>query len=33
MIAMETAGMASIPVEAFIATLIPLIIGIVLGKL
>lgn len=33
MIAMGTAGMASIPVEAFIATLIPLIIGIVWGNL
>ena len=33
MIAMGTAGVASIPVEAFIATLIPLIIGIVWGNL
>lgn len=33
MIAMGTAGMASIPVEAFVATLIPLIIGIVWGNL
>ena len=33
MIAMGTAGMASIPIEAFIATLIPLIIGIVWGNL
>lgn len=33
MIAMGTAGMASIPAEAFIATLIPLIIGIVWGNL
>lgn len=29
MIAMGTAGMASIPIESFIATLIPLIIGII----
>lgn len=33
MIAMGTAGMASIPFNAFIATLIPLIIGIVWGNL
>lgn len=33
MIAMGTAGMASIPVNAFIATLIPLIIGIIWGNL
>lgn len=33
MIAMGTAGMASIPFDAFIATLIPLIIGIVWGNL
>lgn len=33
MIAMGTAGMASIPLDAFIATLIPLIIGIVWGNL
>ena len=33
MIAMGTAGMASIPIYAFIATLIPLIIGIIWGNL
>lgn len=33
MIAMGTAGMASIPINTFIATLIPLIIGIVWGNL
>lgn len=33
MIAMGTAGMASIPIESFIATLIPLIIGIIWGNL
>ena len=33
MIAMGTAGMASIPLNAFIATLIPLIIGIIWGNL
>ena len=32
MIAMGTAGLASIPLNAFIATLIPLIIGIVWGN-
>ncbi len=33
MIAMGTAGMASIPIDAFIATLIPLFIGIIWGNL
>lgn len=33
MIAMGTAGMASIPIKSFIATLIPLIIGIIWGNL
>ena len=33
MIAMGTAGMASIPLNAFIATLIPLFIGIIWGNL
>ena len=33
MIAMGTAGMASIPIESFIATLIPMIIGIIWGNL
>ncbi len=33
MIAMGTAGMASIPVSTFIATLIPLVIGIIWGNL
>lgn len=33
MIAMGTAGMAAIPIDAFIATLIPLFIGIIWGNL